>query len=294
MSALRPAETGAGILLYSAGIFFFAANDALGKWLVTDYSVGQIMFLRAVGAGIPLAFMLWRRGVGLRVEGQYGLHLLRVLCSAADTFAFYFAARALPLADVMTFYLAAPLMIVGLSGALLGERMGAAHWMAVLAGFAGVVIALHPSAESAVSASSLMALAGAFMFAGTMVTTRSLRGTHWLTLVAYQVIGSGVVGAAASGFTWVEPGAGDVGLMFAVGIVSMACFIAITKALALAPASLLAPFQYASIVWAAIMGWIVWGDIPTANTLLGVCIIVASGLFVLYRERVGAKVQGLA
>lgn len=282
-----PYRAGPGILLYSAGILFFALNDALGKWLVGDYAVSQILFLRSIGAGIILAGLVWRSRATLSANGSVALHGLRVLCAAADSFAFYYACRDLPLADVMTYYMAAPLIIVALSGPVLGERVGPARWMAVVTGFVGVLIALQPS-RAAFSPSALIGLGGAAMFATSATITRKLRSTPWLTLVTYQFIGSGLVGLLGSAFAWTSPSARDVGLMFTVGIVSMASFIAITKALSLVSASLLAPFHYTSIVWAVLLGWLVWGDVPALSTTIGVLVIVGSGLFALYPEPQGA------
>ena len=273
-----------GVLLFSLGIFFFAVNDALGKWLVGSYAVGELLLLRSVGALIVLGPMLWLTRPDLDIRDEWPIHLLRVACMAADTFAFYFATRTLPLADVMTFYLAAPLIITALSLPILGEAVGAFRWGAVWVGFAGVLVALRPSG-AAVSSTALIALFGSFMFACAITITRKLRRTHWLTLTTWQFVGAGVVGALASPGVWVTPTALDLGRMFSVGSVSMACFVCITRALNLAPASLLAPFQYASFVWAVILGWAVFGDIPTVPVLIGSGIIVASGLAALARER---------
>ena len=284
MRASSPAGATAGVILFSLGVFFFALNDALGKWLVADYSVGQLLFLRTVGAVFVLGPLLWRNGAGIRIDGQWGLHLTRILCMAADTYSFYFATKALPLADVMTFYLAAPLIVTALSVPLLGEKVGLFRWGAVVTGFVGVLIALRPTG-AAFSASALIALFGSFMFALAMTITRKLRGTHWLTLVTWQFAGAGVVGAVGSALAWTQPGVADLGLMFLVGIVSIFCFICITKALSVAPASLLAPFQYASIIWAVILGWLIWHDAPSLNVVVGSAVIVASGLLVFYRER---------
>ncbi len=273
-----------GVLLFSLGIFCFAVNDALGKWLVGSYAVGELMLLRSVGALILLGPMLWLTRPDLDIRGEAPLHLLRIACMAADSFSFYFATRTLPLADVMTFYLAAPLIITALSMPILGEAVGAFRWGAVLVGFGGVLVALRPSG-AAVSTGALVALFGSVMFASALTITRKLRRTHWLTLTTWQFVGGGLVGAATSPAVWITPTPLDLGLMFTVGIVSMACFICITRALTLAPAALLAPFQYASIVWAMILGWAVFGDIPTLPVLIGSGIIVASGLVVLARER---------
>jgi S-adenosylmethionine uptake transporter len=113
---------------------------------------------------------------------------------------------------------------------------------------------------------------------------RRLRAMHWLPLVAWQFAGAGLIGGATIPWVWVAPNPFDLALMFLVGIVAMLCFICITRSLALAPVAVVAPFQYTSIVWATIIGWIVWRDAPTLPIIIGNCIIIGSGLFVFYRE----------
>ena len=285
---MRGGGARAGILLYSLGVLLFALNDALGKWLVGSYGVGELLLLRTLGAACVLAPLLLRHRPDLDVREEWRLHALRIGCMAADSFCFYFATRTLPLADVMTFYLAAPLIITALSALLLGEPVGPFRWGAVLCGFAGVLIALRPSG-AAVSPAAVVALFGSAMFASAITITRRLRRTHWLTLTVLQFAGAGLAGAALSPLGWAAPAPADLALMFLVGIVSMGCFICITRSLTLAPASLLAPFQYASIVWAMILGFAVWGDVPGVSTLLGSAVIVASGLLVFWRERVRGR-----
>ena len=273
-----------GIGMYLAGVFFFAANDALGKWLVADYGVGQLMLLRSVGAVPILLLVAALTRTKLNLKGQWGLHAFRILCQAGDSFCFYYSTRSMPLADVMTYYMAAPLIITALSPFLLGEKVRLFRWSAVIVGFIGVVIALQPTGE-AFSPVAFIALAGAAMFGLAVILTKQLSDVHWLPLVSWQFIGAGLIGAATVPFAWIAPSLLDLGLMFLVGIVASACFVLITKALALAPASLLAPFQYSAIFWAALMGWIVWGDKMTAPVLIGNIIIIASGLVIFYRER---------
>ena len=284
MAAFFAAPRRRGVALYLLAIFFFALNDALGKWLVADYAVGQLLALRAVGAAFLLAPMAWRLRAPLTDRRQLGLQVLRVLCMAVDTFCFYYATRTAPLADVMTFYMAAPLMITALSATVLRERVGPSRWAAVLIGFVGVVIALKPSPETFASAAPLACL-GAFMYACGQTTTRALRGVHWLQLVIWQFAGAGLIGAATLPGLYVSPPPLDLLLLFLLGVVAMACFVAMTRALALAPASALAPFQYTAILWAAAMGYAVWGDAPSAAVWIGNAIIVASGLVALRAER---------
>src|SRR3974390_2068128 len=147
MPPSRPGTAGLGVAIYLAGVFLFALNDALGKWLVADYGVGQLMLLRSLGAGLVLAPMHWRLRVSLIDAPRPSLQVLRVLCMAADTFAFFYATRFMPLADVMTFYMAAPLIVTALSAPLLGEKVERFRWIAVSAGFVGVLIAPRPTPE---------------------------------------------------------------------------------------------------------------------------------------------------
>ncbi|HWU00462.1 MAG TPA: DMT family transporter [Terriglobales bacterium] len=283
MSSRPAANPGKGIIFYLIGVFFFACNDALGKWLVADYSVGEIMLLRAVGAVPILVLVAIATKSSLKIQGHWPLHIFRVLCLTGDSFSFYYATRSMPLADVMTYYMAAPLIITAFSFFLLGERVRLFRWTAVIVGFVGVIIALQPTG-AAFSPAAVIALIGATLFGLSIVITRKLSDVHWLPLVTWQFFGAGLIGAGVSVFDWVTPGAVDIFLMFLVGIVSAACFVLITKALSIAPASLLAPFQYSAILWAALLGWIIWHDAPTMHIVIGNCIIIGSGLVIFYRE----------
>ena len=281
---MRSGTSGLGVGLYLAGVFLFALNDALGKWLVADYGVGQLMMLRSIGAGFVLGPMALSLHVNLIDSRQAPLQVLRILCAAVDTFAFYYATRFMPLADVMTFYMATPLIVTALSAPLLGEKVERFRWIAVLIGFVGVVIALRPSPHM-FSWAAPLALFGATMFALSQTITRELRGVHWLPLVLWQFVGSGLIGAATVPWAWRTPPLSDIGLMFLVGVVSMTCFIFIVRALALARAAVLAPLQYSAIVWAAIMGWLVWRDAPTLPIIVGNAVIIGSGLYLAARGR---------
>jgi S-adenosylmethionine uptake transporter len=284
----RSDTAGLGVVLYLAGVALFALNDALGKWLVADYGVGQLMLLRSIGAGVVLAPMI----VSLRLKfvdpRRPGLQALRVLCAAVDTFAFYYATRFMPLADVMTFYMATPLIVTALSALLLGEKVERFRWIAVLIGFVGVLIALRPSPQM-FSWAAPIALFGATTFALSQTITRELRGIHWLPLVLWQFIGTGLFGAATIPWVWTTPNLFDLGLMFLVGAVAMLCFVFIVRALSLARASVLAPMQYSAILWAAILGWLIWRDVPTPPIVIGNAIIIGSGLYVAARGKMIGK-----
>jgi S-adenosylmethionine uptake transporter len=246
------------------------------------------MLLRSIGAGVvlaPLIVSLRTKSIDLR---RPGLQALRVLCAAIDTFAFYYATRTMPLADVMTFYMATPLITTALSALLLGEKVERFRWIAVLIGFVGVLIALRPSPHM-FSWAAPIALFGATSFALSQTLTRELRGLHWMPLVLWQFIGTGLVGAATIPWAWTTPGLFDLSLMFMVGAVAMLCFICIVRALALARASVLAPLQYSAILWAATLGWLIWRDVPTLPIVIGNAIIIGSGLYVAARGKMVGK-----
>jgi S-adenosylmethionine uptake transporter len=175
----------AGVLLMLLGDLLFSLNDAMGKWLVSSFSVGQVLLVRSIGSFVILGPMIARQGVGAlyRVE-RVDLQLLRVLLATADVGLFYAAVAYLPLADVMTFYMAGPIYVAALSHFVLGETIGWRRWLAVIVGFAGVVIALRPS-SAMLSLPSVFGLVGSFSFALTLVLNRRLRNTSDTTLVTW-------------------------------------------------------------------------------------------------------------
>ena len=284
----RSGTAGLGVVLYLAGVAMFAVNDALGKWLVADYGVGQLMLLRTIGAGAVLAPLVLSLRVKLIDPRRPGLQVLRVLCAAADTFAFYYATRYMPLADVMTFYMATPLIITALSAPLLGEKVERFRWIAVLVGFVGVLIALRPSPQM-LSWAAPIALMGAIAYALSQTITRDLRGIHWVPLVLWQFVGTGLVGAATIPWAWTTPSLFDLGLMFLVGVVAMICIICVVRALGFARVAVLAPLQYTGLLWAAILGWLIWRDVPTLPIVIGNTIIIGSGLYVAARGKMIGK-----
>ncbi len=282
-----------GVILFLLAVFFFALNDALGKWLVADYAVGQLLALRAVGAAFVLAPMAWGIDATLLDRRRPGLQSARVLAMAADTYCFYYATRTMPLADVMTFYMAAPIIVTALSAIFLHEEVEPLRWAAVVVGFLGVVVALRPTPDI-FSTAAPVALLGATLYAIGQTITRALRGVHWLQLVVWQFGGAGLIGAATLPFAFRAPGLFDLTLTFLLGAVAMGCFVCMTRALALAPASVLAPFQYTAILWASVLGWLVWGDGLSGHVIAGNALIVASGAVVLRAERLRSTRQSRA
>jgi drug/metabolite transporter (DMT)-like permease len=274
----------AGIGLMMLGVFMFSFGDALGKYMVATYSVGQLLWLRACAALLVLLPIVWKqRAAFLRRERPW-LQLLRVMLSTLEVVAFFLATVYLPLADVITYYLACPIFVTALSAIVLRERVGWRRWSAVLIGFCGVLIALRPSTQT-VSWPALIALGGSISFAFLMLITRSLRATPDIVLASTQFMGTFTLGALMSPFGWVTPSLGSLGLFAAAGCVSVAALLCVNRSLKLAPASVVVPYQYSMIVWAVMFGYFVFGDVPQISTIAGAAIIIGAGFYIFLREQ---------
>ncbi|MDE1994530.1 MAG: DMT family transporter [Rhizobiaceae bacterium] len=280
-----------GVLLMLLGDFMFSLNDAMGKWLVASFSVGQVLVVRSLGSFVILAPLVARQGgAALFHIERVPLQILRVVLTTADVGLFYAAVAYLPLADVMTFYMAGPIYVAAFSHVFLGETMGWRRWLAVLVGFAGVVIALRPSA-AILSWPSIFGLVGSLAFSMTLVLSRRLRGTSDATLVTLQTVAALITGIVLSIGDWRSMSGLDLVAMLALGIVAGCAHMLITRSLKLAPASLLAPLQYSLLIWAIILGFIFFGDVPDAQVLIGSAIIVLAGIFIFYRKNLTAGIS---
>lgn len=276
----------AGIALMLLSMAMFSMNDTMGKWLVATYSVGQILLIRSASGLLLLVPFIRREGWAAfaGMERRPGLHLLRVTLATLDVLLFYWAVSYLPLADVVTFYLAGPIFVTALSAALLKEPVGWRRWSAVLVGFAGVILALRPTTAS-FSWPALIALTGSLSFSGLMLVTRTLRGTSDLGLITTQTLAALVCGAVIAPIGWVTPSPRDLLLLGLLGIVALTAHAAFNRSLKLAAATIVAPYQYTLIVWAMVFGYLVFGDVPDLMLVAGAAVIVAAGLFIFVRER---------
>ena len=275
----------AGIGLMLAGIFFFAVNDALGKWLIATYSVGQLLLVRSAAALVFLGPFIRRDGWQPFVRApRPGLQLLRAVFSTFEVAFFYWALAYMPLADVMTFYLAGPIYVTAVSPLLLGEHVGWRRWLAVIAGFVGVVIALNPTG-AVIAPAAMVALAGSFAFSLLMICTRLVRGTSDTVLVTTQTVGALIFGAAVAPFAWTPLNWRDAALLVLLGVTAMIAHACINRSLKLAPASTVVPYQYTTIVWAILLGYIFFGDVPTVAMLVGAGVIIAAGIYIFVREQ---------
>lgn len=277
---------GLGIFMMLLAFFLFAANDALGKWLLATATVGQLMLARAVVGLTVVGALLAPVGPGpLRTQPRIGLQILRGFLSALESALFFWALTFLPLADVMTYYLAGPIYVTAMSPWLLGERVGWRRWLAVILGFVGVVIAIQPGQES-FSWGALAALVGSFAYACFMIATRKLAATDARVLMGWQLVAALVIGIALVAYQgWAPLRPIDLALMVVLGLGSLLGNSCVNISLKIAPASVVVPYQYSLIIWGVLMGYLVFGEISEAPTFIGAAIIIGAGLFIFLREQ---------
>ena len=276
----------AGIFLMCFGMAMFSFNDALGKWLLGAYGVGQLLLIRSAAALVALTPLALAQGGFAPVlrPPQPWWQLLRVVLTTLEAAAFYLAVAYMPLAETVAFWLATPIYVAMLAGPLLGEATPLRRWVAIGVGFIGVLVALNPGGAT-IGWPSLVALAGSFGFALCMIVTRKLRGTPDVTLVFWQTVAALAMGAVMAPFGWAQPSLGDFLLLALLGVVAMGAHLATNRSLKLAPASVVVPYQYTLIVWAVLLGWLVWNEVPALSTLVGVAIIITAGVWIFLDEK---------
>ena len=293
-----------GIALNVIGLAVFAVQDVVIKLLSDEYSAFQIVFTRSLVAFVPTTLALYIT-LGSRGFATWQLPalLLRGLLLFISYTSYYLALAAIPLVDVVSIVFAAPLFVTALSVPLLGEQVDIRRWLGVLAGFGGVLIMVGPSGKI-LHPASLLALIAAMTYGLSIIMTRRVGGTEsswtmsFYTIVVFAVlsaVGSLIihafdlpVGTNASYVfltrPWVLPANDDMALMVLVGLVASAGFYCLTQAYRVAPVSIVAPFDYSYFIWAMLFGYVFWAELPSKMTVVGVSIVIASGIYILRRE----------
>ncbi len=287
-SEIRPASSNVfvGALWLLGAVTAFSGMDALAKLLVEDYSVVQVLWARYIFFLLPLCLAIKpaRWVETLRSDRpwlQIGRGMMPVLASLVLVIGFI----TLPLADATAILFAAPFIVTILAGPMLGERVGAVRWLAVVLGFVGVVIVARPG-SGLVGWAALWPLTGALFFALFHIMTRMLaRTADALTTLAYTALVGAVVTTVAVAFFWTPPTTEGWSLFIASGLLFGLGHFLVIKALEYAEASALAPFNYTQIIVATVLGVLMFGDVPDAVALLGMAVIVGAGLFVFVQQR---------
>jgi drug/metabolite transporter (DMT)-like permease len=271
-------------LMVGAGILF-AGSSATSKWLVATYPVGEVLFTRTIVSLLTLSlFILPRLGLAVFRTQRPGAHLVRGFSQATSQSLLIIAFSMMPLASATAINFSAPLFATLASIFLLKEGVGAARWTALVVGFLGVLLVTGPGAEM-FQAGTLYALGNAVLFGTVTAGVRGMTKTESTeTLTMYQLVLLSLIYALAAPFAFVTPSWGDGLLMLFNGVTNAIGQYWWTRALHLAPTSAVAPFQYLSLVWALIIGFAIWGDMPTWSLLIGSAIVVGSGIFLFWHE----------
>ena len=265
----------------------FATMDALVKHLAATYPVLQLVFFRSLFAFAPLSILLARSGglAALKTARPLG-HVLRSLTGLVSMALFFLAFALLPLAEAIALSFAGPLFLTVLSIPLLGERVGPRRWAAVLAGFLGVLVIVRPGA-GVFGIEALIPLGAAATYAFAMIFVRKLsRSETNAAIVFYFTASCTVISGLAMPFVWVAPSLADLPGLIGVGLLGGAAQLFMTQAFRLAPAAVIAPFEYLAILFGIGFGYAFWGELPDRWTVLGAGVVVASGLYILHRETV--------
>lgn len=266
----------------------FSLMDAGMKQLASSYPTLQVTFLRGA-ASLPfvLVWVLATAGPRSLVPKRWALHLLRGALGMAMIGCFVYALRSLPLSTAYTIYFVAPLLIAALSVPLLGEHVGPRRWIAIGIGLIGVLVVLRPGVGGFISVPGLMVLLAATAYAVAAITVSMLTRTDtpqsmvvWFLVI--MAVGAGLLAIP----DWQPLQLGHAALIAGMGLAGAGGQVALTRAFQLGEASLIAPLEYTGLVW--VIGWdlLFWGALPDRFTWLGAAIIVASGLYLLHRERV--------
>ena len=272
-----------GITLMVAAVAIFSVMDLGLKVLSTSFGTLQIATLRGA-ASLPFVLasvLLGRRVGGLRMR-RVGLHLVRGLLSVGMICCFAYAVRRMSLSNVYTLFMVAPLMVTAVSVPLLGERVRPGAWIAIFVGLAGTMFLLRPSATGINLLGAVAALGCAACYTVSYVLARVMSRTESADSLVFWVLTMMTGFSALLGLRqWQAIPPSLWGWIAVVGITGAVAQQFITRAFMLAPASVIAPFEYTALIWGALFDWLIWSTHPGLATLLGALLIVSSGVYVM-------------
>ncbi len=274
-----------GIILMLGGIASFSVMDATIKWLTAEYSIAQVVALRS-WFGLPLLCFFALHGGGFKSlrTSRPQLHVGRYLLVLALSFGFFWALSQMKLVDAIAITFAAPIFITALSVPLLKEPVGLHRWVAISVGFCGVLVMLRPG-MGIFQWAALVVLVSVVVYALLMITTRAFKSVEsTASLMLYPQLGMSLTGIILAPFFWVTPDLVDIGLFAFAGLFGSVGVMCVTHAFRLGPAAVISPFEYSALIWATLLGYLLWGELPDMITLIGAVIVISSGLYLIYRE----------
>jgi drug/metabolite transporter (DMT)-like permease len=274
-----------GIAYMVGSTVMFAGGNAVVKWQLATYPLGEVAFGRTLFAFLTVvAIVLPRTGLAVLRTNRYREHLQRGLSQFGSMLCWFLAVGVLSLGSATAIGFAAPLFTTLLSIVILKEQVGIHRWSALLIGFVGVLIITHPGAGT-LTLGALFALGNAVLISTVAIAIRRMSMTESTeTLTLYQMSIMTVCTACLLTLGVRAPHWADALMVALAGIGNGIAQYWWTRSLSLAPPSAVVPFNYLSLIWAAMLGFAVWGDVPTPSLLLGSAIVVASGLYILWRE----------
>ena len=260
-------------------------QDAITKWLTGGYPVGEILFWRAVFSFLPIILFIWHEG-GFKClkTNRLGMHILRALGMLGSATFIVISFSMMPIADAVALNFTGPLFVTALATPLLSERVGWRRWTAVCVGFAGVIIMLRPGGD--MQWTVLLPVASAISGAIRDITTRYMSDTENSTAILFYtnafIVFAGLMTIPMGG--WVMPNLTDFGLFTAAGCFSGLAHFLLIRSFHYSEVAVVMPFKYLTLLWAVLLGYVVWGDVPDFYMIVGAAFIIASGLYILYRE----------
>lgn len=284
--SIRPRENVALGIVYVCASMVLSAVMSVGiKWLSDLYPAVELTFFRSLFGFLPV-FVFVRRGGGvgtLRTQRPWS-HFLRSTVWVASFICSFLSLHFLTLANAVAFSFLAPLFMTILSVPMLGERVGIHRWGAVIFGFVGVLFMARPDG-AVFQLGTIFGIANALFWAVGSLSVRQLTRTEsTASITFYTHLFSTLLLGIALPFFWLPPNWLDLLAMAGLGLLGGISQYWTTQAFSYAPASAVAPFNYTQMIWAVVFGFIVWGDLPTLHLMIGVALVVASGLYILHRE----------
>ena len=282
-SALSPQLV--GIIAMSAAGVVFSCHDAITKYLAPSYPLGEIIFFRQLSSTIILTlYVHFTTGIGAyRVTNVPG-QIARAVLFLVSTTLIALSASVLPLATALAIVFASPLLVAALSATALGEPVGPRRWAAIVAGFIGVLIIIRPG-DASFTWLLLIPLAAATASALRDIMTRILHRTdNTNAILFWSNIAIMLATLGSMPYGWKQIATPDMGILAIAGALNLLAHFLTITALRLGDAALVTPFRYTSLVWAASLGYLIWGHIPDEFTVIGATIIVTAGIYLVIRE----------
>ena len=276
-----------GILWMLATMFCFIALDTIMKHLLETHSLVQVTWARFFFATIVATLACGPRLAAVAVSRHPWQQLQRSVFLMLTTGLFNAGIRSVPLATGTTIMFLNPILVTILSIPLLGEKVGINRWIGVFFGFVGALVVVRPLEGGAgvFGTGVLFLLAASFLNANYQILTRKVRGDDPMTSLLYTAAAGAIVTTAIVPWFWDWPTAFEWVLFVAAGVAGGLGHLFLIRAFRAAPASMVAPFSYSSLIWAAMFGFIIWGDWPDLWTWAGAALIIGSGLYIFHRER---------